>query len=118
MSNNKQSITIQGRTFPCRQTMGAFLRYKRETGREATDMQGNMTDMLTFLYCCIVSACQADGMAFQWLEASGTPHDYTLIDFADRVTVDDINQWTEHMQAASAEAKANEGEQKKSLSAS
>lgn len=115
---SKQHITIQGRTFPCRQTMGAFLRFKRETGHEATDMTGSMTDMLTFLYCCIVSACQADGIAFQWLDASGTPHDYTLIDFADRVAVDDLNQWTEQMQAqADADAAATTEAQKKSLSA-
>ena len=61
----KVEITINGKSYPCRQTMGAMLRFKRETGKEVTDMDGgSLTDVCTFLWCCIVSACKADGITF------------------------------------------------------
>ena len=65
--------------------MGAMLRFKRETGKEVTDMDGgSLTDICTFLWCCIVSACKADGI----------PFDMSLMEFADAVSPDDISQWT------------------------
>lgn len=81
----KVEITINGKSYPCRQTMGAMLRFKRETGKEVTDMDGgSLTDICTFLWCCIVSACKADGI----------PFDMSLMEFADAVSPDDMSQWT------------------------
>ena len=98
-------ITINGNEYPCRQTRGAFLRFKRETGREATDIKQELTDVLTFIYCCAASACDADHVEFN----------YTLMQFADLITPDMVNEWTAQMQA---EAEANvANEQKKSPSA-
>lgn len=88
--------------YPCRQTMGAFLRFKRETGREATEITNDLTDLLTFLYCCTASAAAADGISF----------DLTLEDFADRITPDELNQWTAAMQAEAAEANTTDDEKK------
>ena len=54
-------ISINGKAYPCRQTMGAMLRFKRETGREVTESsEGSLSDIVTLLWCCIVSACNAD----------------------------------------------------------
>lgn len=92
--------------YPCRQTMGAFLRFKRETGREATEITNDLTDLLTFLYCCTASASAADGRDF----------DLTLEEFADRISPDELNEWTAAMQAEAAEA--NTDDEKKSRSAS
>ena len=65
--------------------MGAMLRFKRETGKEVTDMDGgSLTDICTFLWCCIVSACKADGITF----------DMSLMEFADAVSPDDMSEWT------------------------
>lgn len=89
-------ITINGTEYPCRQTMGAFLRYKRETGKEATEIKGELSEVLTFLYCCIQSACSAENRKF----------DYTLTAFADAVTMEDIDRWTTAMNAE-AEARNN-----------
>lgn len=81
----KVEITINGKSYPCRQTMGAMLRFKRETGKEVTDMDGgSLTDVCTFLWCCIVSACKADGITF----------DMSLMEFADAVSPDDMSEWT------------------------
>lgn len=58
-------VTVAGKEYPCRQTMGAMLRFKRETGREVTDMTDGVSDLCTYLYCCVVSACMADGVCRQ-----------------------------------------------------
>ena len=76
-------ITINGKEYPCRQTMGAMLRFKRETGREVTEMEGGLSDLCTYLWCCIVSACAADGVEFAM----------TLIDFADALSPEDLQAW-------------------------
>ena len=77
-------ITIDGKAYPCRQTMGAMLRFKRETGREVTEMEmSSFSDLCTFLWCCVVSACKADGVEFGM----------SLLDFADSISPDDMNGW-------------------------
>ena len=68
--------------------MGALLRFKKETGREAstlmgTDLEGN----ITFLWCCIVSACKHDGKEFG----------LSLMDFADAIDADDVNGWAKQL---------------------
>lgn len=63
--------------------MGAFLQFKRETGREVTEMKDDLTDQVTFLYCCVASAARADKKAF----------DYTFEEFVDNVSLEDMQQW-------------------------
>ena len=83
---SKISITINGVAYPCRQTMGAMLRFKQETGKEVTEIDaGSLTDLCTFLWCCIVSACKADGVAF----------DMPLMDFADSITPEEALKWAD-----------------------
>ena len=70
--------------------MGAMLRFKRETGREITEIeQGSFTDISTYLWCCIVSACKHDGIEF----------DMELMDFADSISPDDMEEWNNAIQA-------------------
>ena len=85
-------ITVCGKEYPCRQTMGAMLRFKRETGREVTDMTGGVSDLCTYLYCCVVSACMADGVECGM----------GLDEFADNLSPADLQAW--------AEALADEGD--------
>lgn len=79
-------------------TMGAMLRFKMETGKEVSDISNDVTDMCTYLFCCIASACKHDGMEFG----------LSLMDFADSVTLDDVAAWTEAINgdAAGVEASA------------
>lgn len=80
----KIEITINGKAYPCRQTMGAMLRFKRETGREVTTITTNdLTGLCTLLYCCVVSACHHDGVEFT----------LSLDDFADSIEPDDLMAW-------------------------
>ena len=65
--------------------MGAMLRFKQETGREVTEMKGDsLTDICTYLWCCVKSASSAEGKQF----------DLSLIDFADRIDQSDLIAWS------------------------
>lgn len=82
----KVEITINGVAYPCRQTMGAMLRFKQETGKEVTEIDpGSFSDLCTYLWCCVKSASKADGKDF----------DLSLMDFADSVTSEDATEWAE-----------------------
>ncbi len=99
-------IELDGKQLPCRPTMGAMLRFKKETGRDAmtitdNDLEGN----ITFLWCCIVSACKHDGKEF----------DMSLMDFADAVGLDEVSSWADQLSAAGKSgdgAAATDGEKK------
>lgn len=106
----KIEITINGKTYPCRQTMGAMLRFRRETGREITDTDGGLSDMCTYLWCCVASASKADGVDFGM----------SLMDFADSVSPQDMQEWTSAVNAAQEDAAREDaaregGPEKKSL---
>lgn len=97
-------IVIDGEAYPCYVTAGAMLRFKRESGREVTEMQGTFEDMLLYLYCCVKSASRRERKDFS----------YAFEDFADAVMVEDINRWNAALQAE-AEAAEDDSEEKKSL---
>lgn len=72
-------IEINGKQYPCRITMGAMLRFKRETGKDVSEIgQSDVSDLLTLLWCCVASACAGDGVSFKM----------SLMDFADRIDPD------------------------------
>lgn len=99
----KIEVKINNVAYPCRPTMGAMLRFKKETGKEITEIkQDSFTDLCTYLYCCVASASAADGVAFT----------LSLMEFADALNPDDMNAWAAAMQNTGAENA--EGEEKKS----
>lgn len=101
------TITINGKEYPCRQTLGAMLRFKRETGKEVTEMDvGSITDTLTFLYCCIKSECKNENIEFNM----------SFDDFADALSPDDLEEWTKANQESNGAdgAPADNEEEKKS----
>lgn len=85
----KSEVTINGKAYPCRETMGAMLRYKKETGEEVTEMGGSLEGLITYVWCCTASACKADGVDF----------DLSLQDFADKVDYDEFEKM-QRMQSA------------------
>lgn len=98
----KVEIIVNGKAFPCRPSMGAMLRFKRETGREITEIeQGSFSDICTYLWCCVVSACKHDGIDFG----------LSLMDFADSISPDDMAAWNDAIQGEPADESA-EGEKK------
>lgn len=85
----KVEIVVNGKAYPCRQTMGAMLRFKRETGKEVTEMDSNgFSDICTFLWCCVVSACKCDGVDFNM----------SLLEFADGISPEDLAEWNKAVQ--------------------
>lgn len=105
----KIEININGKAYPCRPTMGAMLRFKNETGREVTDSDGGFSDLCTYLWCCVVSACNKDNMNF----------DMSLMDFADSINSEDMTAWSQAIQSESEAEESESGKktkgQKKSL---
>ena len=98
----KVSVVINGNELPCRPTMGAMLRFKKETGKEVTEMEnGSFSDMCAYLYCCVASACAADKVPFKM----------SLMDFADSLSPEDMTAWETAVQAETSPAE--EGEEKK-----
>lgn len=96
---DKIEINIDGKAYPCRQTMGAMLRFKQETGREVTDIEpGSLSDLCTFLWCCIVSACKSDGVEFG----------LSLMEFADSIGPDEMQAWSGGTDAGAAQGGGGE----------
>lgn len=61
--NNK--LTVKGKEYPCRVTMGAMVRFKRETGRDvSTIKESDISDLVLFMWCCVMSASKADDVEF------------------------------------------------------
>ena len=98
----KIEVTINGVTYPCRPTMGAMLRFKKETGKEITEITDkSFTDLCTYLYCCVASASAADKVDFSM----------SLLEFADALNPEDMQAWTAQMQP-DANDNSVEGEKK------
>lgn len=58
-------ITVRGKEYPCRVTMGAMRRFRQMTGRDINTMKATeLDDVLAFMYCCLASTCNADGVDF------------------------------------------------------
>ena len=82
----KRKIEIDGREYPCYSTMGAMLRYRQTTGNEADTIRG-LSEMLTYLWCCVASASKREGASFEM----------SLLDFADAVSVADVQSWVDSL---------------------
>lgn len=85
-------VEIDGKKYPCYQTMGALMLLESETGKSA-DQCTTMTDQVTFLWACCKSASRREGIAF----------DYSVEDFADNITPDDLFAWASAQAATAAD---------------
>lgn len=84
-------IEINGKQFPCRVTMGAMLRFKRETGTDVSEIgQNDISGLVTFLWCCIASACAADKVEFGM----------SLMEFADSIDSETVTGFYTSMNGA------------------
>lgn len=76
-----QNLHIGSASFPCRVTMGAMVRFKQATGRDVSKISdSDITDLVTFMWCCVASASKADGIEFQ----------LSFEDFADQLLPADL----------------------------
>ncbi len=82
-------ISVGGRELPCRLTMGAMLLFKRQTGKDLNQIQGeDLEAMLTLLWCCVKSACRAEGVEFNV--------DFEM--FCDMITPEEMALWNKAME--------------------
>lgn len=69
-------VIINGKEYPARLTMGAMLRFRRETGFDVSTLKSDDTSgIITLIWCCVASECNAENVEFS----------YSLLDFADRI---------------------------------
>ena len=96
-------INVNGTAYPCSPTMGAMLRFKQETGREITEIDPtSLTDLCTYLWCCIISASKREGKSF----------DLSLMEFADNINPDDMAKWNKAIAAEPTGSDESEAEKK------
>lgn len=87
-------IVINGKAYPCSPTAGAMLRFKEQTGREVTEIDpSSFTDLLTYLWCCVVAASKREGIDFGM----------SLMDFADNLTPEDMTEWSDMISEGGAD---------------
>lgn len=97
--NINGTVKVYGKEYPCRILMGAMLRFKRMTGYDVSKMSfTDLSDLITFLWCCVVSTCNADKVPFEM----------SLDEFADGLDFESLAGFIPEEQPA------DEGEQKKS----
>lgn len=95
----KVEVTINGKAYPCRPTMGAMLRFKKETGKEVTEIDvKSLSDLITYLWCCVVSGAKHEGMEFN----------LSLMDFADGLTSEDMSEWVQTVTEQAGEVDTDE----------
>lgn len=101
-------IRVAGVEYPCTPSMGAMLRFKQKTDKEVTEIDpGSLTELCTYLWCCVVSGAKRAGMEFGM----------DLMEFADAVSPDDMVAWQRAISEVTGDDEDADG-QKKSLPAS
>lgn len=78
----KIMIEIDDKEYPCYVTMGAYVFWEKETGKDVRECT-SLTDQITFLWACCKGACCREHIEFN----------YTLQDFANNITPDDMAAW-------------------------
>ena len=106
----KRAINIQvgEKTYPFRMTLGAMLRFKRLTGKEATELnQDSVEEVASLLYACLASASAADKIPFS----------LTFDELADLLSTEDMENMmtliTEPAEQPAEQPGDGAGEQKK-----
>lgn len=95
-----KAIELNGKEYPFRITMGAMLRFKRECGKDVSELeQTDIEGLLKFMWCCVKSACSADEVEFG----------LTFEQFADRIDPGTLNAACREL-TASGQKKTTEAE--------
>lgn len=82
----KNTVTIGGVNYPCRLTMGAYVRFRQMFEKETHEADyKNSAELCGFIYCVIASACNADKIEF--------PHDFQS--FVDSITREEFDEMVE-----------------------
>lgn len=101
----KSYIIIEGKEYPCYVTMGAFLEFRKETGKEATEDLAltAISDMLAWLWAVVKSASRREKVEFPM----------SLDEFADSITPSELPDILKAIEPDAEEAPDKEDSKKK-----
>lgn len=101
MEKGKITVVVDGKEYPCYQTMGALMLLEQETGKSAEKCT-TLSDQCVYIWACCKSACRREGVDFP----------YTVTEFADAITPDDLTAWAarEEERAKRREESGEEGD--------
>jgi hypothetical protein len=58
-------IKVKDKEYPIRPTMWALLQFKREKGKNVSELNDtDLEDLLYWTWLCVTSSCKQDGIAF------------------------------------------------------
>jgi hypothetical protein len=77
------TIKIDGKFYPTRATMGAYIAFKRERGIDISHVADDIEAGFYFLYECVKSACRLDKIDFP----------YSYEEFADRIDLTELQSF-------------------------
>lgn len=81
--------------------MGAMVRFKRESGRDVSELkQNDVSDLVLFMWCCVASASKADGVEMP----------YGFEEFADLLEPSGLTGFYEGIQEAEKKTTAHAGQ--------
>ncbi|PTL33368.1 hypothetical protein C7120_01740 [Prevotella sp. oral taxon 376] len=90
-------VELNGKEYPCGLVMGALLRFKRETGKDVSQMkQDDLEDLLMLMWCCVKCSSQAENIDF--------PMDFET--FCNSITPAVLNGWNERIGEAAQKKRA------------
>lgn len=92
-------VIIYAKDYPSRVTMGAMIDFKRETGKDVTEIGTDIEQLTMFMYCCVRSACRADKVDFT----------LTFEEFADGINLEDFTAFQNGMATEEDGAKKKKG---------
>jgi hypothetical protein len=75
-----KKITVDGKSYPARATMGALIAFKRERGMDISNIENDIEALCYFAYECVKSACRVDGVDFP----------YSFEEFADKTDLTEL----------------------------
>ncbi len=81
----KRYVTVDGKEYPIKMTMGALIRFEQETGKPFSSENLSTSDVAAMMWCCLKSACDHDKV----------PFDIAAKDFPDCVSADESNKIVE-----------------------
>lgn len=97
-------IKIKDVKYPCRVTLRAMLKFKQLTGRDWGQLDGNgVSDMITFLWCCVWAVCQTDGNEFP----------YELDEFSGHLDSSVFAKWMKYISDSNKGEKSADEDKKK-----
>lgn len=83
-------VKFNGDVYPFSLTMGAIIDFQHLTGKDAASLSGDdIEGMVAICYCSIKSSSRAEGKDFP----------YSFQQFADLLTVEELNEMSAHFSA-------------------